>query len=232
MRTGRNFLFNLVGAGLPLLLAIVAVPVIARQAGYERLGFLTIVWAAIGYLGFLDFGLSRVFARRIAVATASGDLPAEVAFLRWTARRLFLVCSGVAAALAVVVPPSWLAGSGASDAWLAEVRGAWIILSASIPALVLSNVWRGAMEGRGAFGVANIFRVVMGAWTFGAPLILMPFTITLPALVGGLVLGRWISLYLHQAWCSRHLPWNDSSAAPDAGVRSDALRRTLLEGTW
>ena len=88
------------------------------------------------------------------------------------------------------------------------------------------------MEGRGAFGVANIFRVVMGAWTFGAPLALMPLTITLPALVGGLVLGRWMSLYLHQAWCRRHLPWNALVSAPDTATRNHALRRTLAEGAW
>jgi O-antigen/teichoic acid export membrane protein len=232
MRTGRNFLFNLVGAGLPLLLAIVAVPLIARHAGYERLGFLTIVWAAIGYLGFLDFGLSRVFARRVAVAEAAGDLAAEVAFMRWTARRLFTVCSAVAVVVALAVPPSWLAGAGASASWLWEVRVAWVILAASIPALVLSNVWRGAMEGRGAFGVANVFRVVMGAWTFGAPLLLLPFTPGLPALVGGVVLGRWFSLVLHQGWCRRHLPWNRSASATDTVARRHELRRTLAEGAW
>lgn len=232
MRTGRNFLYSLLGAGLPLLLALLAVPLIGRQAGYERLGFLTIVWAAIGYLGFLDFGLSRVFARRVAVAADAGQLPGEIAFLRWTARRLLLVCTAVALFVAVAVPPSWLAGPGASPAWLGEVRSAWMLLAASIPPLVLSNLWRGAIEGRGAFGVANALRVVMGAWTFGAPLLLVLVSPTLPALVGGIVLGRWVSLLLHQGWCRRHLPWDGAAGTPDTALRRQALRRTLAEGGW
>ncbi len=232
MRTGRNFLYSLLGAGLPLLLAVVAVPVLGRIAGYERLGFLTIVWAAIGYLGFLDFGLSRVFSRRVALAAAAGTLPAETAFLRWTARRLFLVCSAVTLVLAFAVPSSWLAGANPAPAWLVEVRGAWILLALSIPALVLSNVWRGAIEGQGAFGVANALRVVMGVWTFGAPLLTAAFTNALPALVGGIVLGRWVSLLLHLAWCRRHLPWNAARTVPDTSAQRAALGRTLAEGAW
>ena len=232
MRTGRNFLYSLLGAGLPLLLAVVAVPVVGRAAGYERLGFLTIVWAAIGYLGFLDFGLSRVFARRVAVAAAAGELAAETAFLRWTTRRLFGICVAVALVVALAVPPTWLAGADPSAAWLAEVRLAWMLLAASIPPLVLSNVWRGAIEGRGAFGVANVFRVAMGAWTFGAPLLVVAFTSTLPALVGGIVLGRWFSLLLHRGWCRRHLPWDAVQVPHDPQRRRSALGHTLAEGAW
>jgi O-antigen/teichoic acid export membrane protein len=230
MRTGRHFLYNLLGAGLPLLLAIAAVPLIGRLAGYDRLGFLTIVWAAVGYLGFLDFGLSRVFARRVAVAAAAGQLPSEVAFLRSIARRLLVVCVALAALVGFALPARWLAGSNAAPGWLAEVQIAWWLLAASIPALVLSNLWRGAMEGREAFGVVNVFRVVMGLWTFGAPLLLLPFSATLPALVGGIVLGRWASLALHLGWCRRHLPWTAHLGEPAVHERRDALRHTLAEG--
>jgi O-antigen/teichoic acid export membrane protein len=230
MRTGRNFLYNLLGAGLPLALAAVAVPALGRLAGYERLGFLTIVWAAIGYLGILDLGLSRVFARRIAVSAASGDLPAETAFLRWIAVRLFGLSCVIAAVVAVAVPPSWLAGAQATPEWREEVRQAWWLMSASIPALVLSNLWRGAMEGREAFGAVNALRVLMGAWTFGAPLLLLPFSRTLPALVGGVVLGRWISLVLHREWCRRRLPWSAKLDEKAAHARGDALRHAFGEG--
>ncbi len=232
MRTGRHFLYNLLGAGLPLLLAVAAVPLIGRMAGYERLGFLTIVWAAIGYLGFLDFGLSRVFARRVAVAAAAGDLATEVAFLRWIALRLFGLCVVVAVVVALALPAAWLAGGNATPAWLAEVHGAWVLLAASIPPLVLSNLWRGAMEGREAFGVVNVLRVTMGVWTFGVPLLLLAFSPTLPALVGGIVLGRWVSLALHQGWCRRHLPWGATLGARAAHERRDALRHTLAEGAF
>lgn len=232
MRTGRHFIYNLLGAGLPLLLAIAAVPMIGRLAGYERLGFLTIVWAAIGYLGLLDFGLSRVFARRVAVASATGQLPQEVAFLRWTARRLFALCVAAAVVVALVVPVRWLAGASASPSWLAEVRGAWVLLTTAIPPLVLSNLWRGAMEGREAFGAVNLLRVAMGAWTFGVSMVVLLFTNSLPALVGGVVVGRWLSLALHQGWCWRHLPGTAHLDVASLPERRRVLRHTLVEGAW
>jgi O-antigen/teichoic acid export membrane protein len=236
MRTARHFLYNLLGAGLPLLLAVVAVPAIGRHAGYERLGFLTIVWAAVGYLGFLDFGLSRVFSRRVAIAAAAGSLPAEMDFLRWAARRVFLGCCAIALLLALAIPPTWLAGSNPSPEWLSEVRCAWWLLAASIPPLVLASIWRGAMEGRTAFGVVNVLRVGMGAWTFGIPIVLLPFSTSLTALVGSIVLGRWISLLLHQAWCAKNLPGTRRHGATDDGVdmrgRREAFRRTFSEGGW
>ncbi len=232
MRTGRHFAYNLLGTGLPLLLAIAAVPLVGRQAGYERLGFLTIVWAAIGYLGFLDFGLSRVFARRVAVAAAAGQLPAETAFLRWIARRLFAVCALLALLAALAMPTARLAGAAASPEWLAEVRLAWILLATTIPALVLSNLWRGAMEGCEAFGAVNALRVLMGVWTFGAPLLVLPFSHSLPALVGGVVVGRWLSLALHQGWCWRRLPGTGHDTAAATAEWRGALRHTLAEGAW
>ena len=42
---GRNTLWNLFGAGLPILLALVAVPVLIHSAGAESFGVLSIAWA-------------------------------------------------------------------------------------------------------------------------------------------------------------------------------------------
>jgi O-antigen/teichoic acid export membrane protein len=66
----RFFGFNLLGNLLPMLVALIVVPVIARYAGVERLDALGVVWALVGYFGFLDFGLSRVVTRRVARAGA------------------------------------------------------------------------------------------------------------------------------------------------------------------
>jgi O-antigen/teichoic acid export membrane protein len=231
MRTGRHFVYNLLGAGLPLLLGVVAIPVIGRQAGYERLGFLTIVWAAIGYLGFLDFGLARVFSRRVALASEAGQLRAEMSFLRWAARRVFALCCVLAVVLALAVPTHWLSGANASPDWRAEVQQAWWILASSIPPLVLASVWRGAMEGRAAFGPVNVLRVGLGVWTFGMPLLLLLWFTQLPILVAGIVLGRWVSLLAHSLWCRRHLP----DAGPlegDAAKHRTAFRRAFMEGGW
>ncbi|WP_404559431.1 hypothetical protein, partial [Neisseria gonorrhoeae] len=62
--------------------ALLSVPVIAHAAGVERLGALGVVWALVGYFGFLDFGLGRVVTRRVASAAQEGRLADELGKLR------------------------------------------------------------------------------------------------------------------------------------------------------
>lgn len=228
-RLSRNFAFNLAGYTLPLALAVVAMPSLARHAGVDRFGFLTLAWAVIGYFGFLDLGLSRVFARRVAQARTVDELASEMKLLGRIGRKLSALAAAVGLVLAVVVPSSWLAGTTASPTFLSEVRWSWLILVATLPAVVMSNLWRGAMEGREAFDAVNLFRVVFGSWTFAGPLATLAWTDSLPALVLAMAIGRWLGALCHWAWCVRNLP---RPAAAVAGDSSEAVRVALVEGAW
>jgi O-antigen/teichoic acid export membrane protein len=228
-RLSRNFAFNLAGYALPLALAVVAMPYLARHAGVDRFGFLTLAWAVIGYFGFLDLGLSRVFARRVAQARTPGELASELRLLGQIGRKLSVLAAAVGLALALVVPSSWLAGTTASAQFLSEVRWAWLILVATLPAVVMSNLWRGAMEGREAFDAVNLFRVVFGSWTFAAPLAALAWTDSLPALVLAMAIGRWLGALCHWAWCVRNLPRPGVVVAEGS---SEAVRLALVEGAW
>jgi len=226
----RNFLYNLAGLALPLVLAVVSIPLFARLAGLDRLGFLTLAFALLGYLGLLDLGLSRVFARRIAVAAARGELDRECAMLRSVERWLFVGTSMLAVFLAAAIPTRWLAGANASAELLREVRSAWLVLVAALPALVLSNLWRGAIEGLEAFARSNALRIGLGIGTFAVPLlILLVATPRLPALVFGIAAIRWLSYALFRWSCIRMLP-RPRSAAMSAGLAP--LRGAFFEGGW
>lgn len=232
-RLARHFVYNLAGVGLPLVFAVAAVPLLARFAGLPRLGFLTIAWALIGYLGFLDLGLSRVTARRIAAAATDVQLVAEVHLMR----RLVVVLAvgGAAAAclLAVVTPDRWLAREHLPADLVDEVRLAWVLLVATLPLLLVSNVWRGAMEGRQAFAQVNLYRLAFGVWMYGAPLLVVPWQPTLPSMIGIIVAGRAGLTWLHWRWCRRHLPsLHGSVARINAAASGPALGGALREGGW
>jgi len=183
----------------------------------------------IGYFGFLDLGLSRVFARRIAQARDPASMAEEVGLLSVMARRLFGLACAVAIVLFMAIPTHWLAGVGASESFTAEVRWSWLILAATIPAVTVSNLWRGAMEGREAFDVVNLYRVVFGSWTFAAPLAALAWTDHLPALVLAMALGRWLGAACHWQWCLRHLPRSAGTVHANAG---QVVRAALIEGGW
>ena len=61
-----NFAINVGGALVPLAVSLLTVPAYVRHIGAGRYGVLSIVWVLLGYLGFLDFGLSRAAANALA----------------------------------------------------------------------------------------------------------------------------------------------------------------------
>ena len=228
-RLTRHFVYNLLGVTLPLALAVVAVPLLAQSAGLARLGFLTIAWALIGYLGFLDLGLSRVMARRIAAAADAAQLAEELRVMRRLVRLLAVGGAVIGAVLALATPDKWLASRYLPPDLAAEVRIAWVLIVATLPMLLVSNIWRGAMEGRQAFGEVNLYRLLFGAWMYGAPVVVAQWSPTLPALIGVIVVGRAVLTWLHWRWCARHLPHPPHDGTVTA---LPPVAAALKEGGW
>src|SRR5437867_11276331 len=80
----RNSALNLFAQGIPIILAIVAIPPLVRGLGPERFGVLTLAWAAIGYFSLFELGLSRALTQAVAQRLGNGgerDVPA----ITWTA---------------------------------------------------------------------------------------------------------------------------------------------------
>ena len=225
-RLSRNFAWNLLGFGLPVAFAVVAIPALTAQAGLARFGFLSIAWAVIGYLGFLDLGLSRVFARRVAAARARNELTSEATIL-WRGCRYAFVATIVLALAAASVPVRWLMGDGGTLS-PSELQVAWWVLLAALPALVATNLLRGAMEGLEAFRPVNLMRIGFGTWTFAGPLAVLAFTSSLPWLVFALTAARWVALIMHGAWCWKHLP----RASHEHRASGAELWRAVREGLW
>ena len=227
-RLSRDVALNLAGLAFPVLIALVAVPLILRGAGVERLGFLTIAWAAIGYLGFLDFGLSRAIARRIAAARDADALATEAALMFRFGRILFWAGVAFATLAYALVPAAWIFGGGSERLPAGELGPAWGILLFTLPVILASNIWRGAMEGRLAFVPVNLYRVLLGMWTYGAPIVALLWTNSIAWLVAAVALGRWLSAWLHFRWCRREL----AVAASVPNKCGKDLIAALKDGAW
>lgn len=59
----RNTLWNIVGASLPLVSAVVTLPVLIRSIGSERLRVLAIAWVILNYLDLFGLGPAYTIAR-------------------------------------------------------------------------------------------------------------------------------------------------------------------------
>jgi O-antigen/teichoic acid export membrane protein len=98
--------WNLIGESIPVVAAVVAIPILVHRLGADRFGVLTLSWMIAGYFGLFDFGLGRALTKAMAQELSLGH-EAKAAELFWTALAMMLGLGAVAAlSLAMVTP--WL----------------------------------------------------------------------------------------------------------------------------
>src|SRR3982074_967156 len=68
----HNVVYNIIGASIPTLVAVLTIPVYLREIGEARYGILSLIWLVFGYFGLFDFGLSRATAHRLSMLRSSG----------------------------------------------------------------------------------------------------------------------------------------------------------------
>ena len=69
----RNTLLNLIGQGLPLVVAVVTIPFIIHGLGIERFGLLSLAWVVLGYFAIFDLGLGLATTKFVGEALGKGE---------------------------------------------------------------------------------------------------------------------------------------------------------------
>jgi O-antigen/teichoic acid export membrane protein len=204
LRIARHTFYNLLGLGLPLLLALVSIPALLTLLGEERFGWLTLLWALVSYLGLLDLGLSRALTQQLALAL-SGDRWDEAGAILGTTMVLVAALGGLGGALLVLLAsqvPAWLPHATEPDRIVVALR--WMGLA--LPFTVLTAVLRGALEAAHAFAAINLVRLPLGLWTFAGPwMVAALWGSDLGAIALALALGRVAGLLAHGLLVGRAL---------------------------
>ncbi len=217
----RNTMWNLVGSGAPMLVALFSIPILIRGLGKERFGVLTLAWALIGYASLFDLGLGRALTQLVAKKLGAGD-EKEIPSLAWTSLLLMMLLGFAATACILLISP-WLVHSGlnVSDELEPEMLQAFRLLALSIPFVITTAGLRGLLEAHQRFGLINALRIPMGVFTFAGPLLVLPFSKSVVPVVGALVAGRIIAWAAHLLVCLRVLPelrrsiaWERSAVGP------------------
>jgi len=203
----RNFVYNLVGAIVPLATTVVTVPAYLAAIGTARLGVMSLVWLLFGYFGLFDFGLSRATANRLA-QLRGGD-PRERATVFYTALATNLVL-GMLAAAAFYFTSSFLIfklSRGVSSV-AAELPSALPWFVALFPLAMVGNVFVGSLEAEERFLTINVQQIISTALFQCLPLIAV-FVLgpTLHSIAMGAIAARatGVALYGVSAMRSMHL---------------------------
>src|ERR1700678_735918 len=202
----RNTIWNLLGNGAPLLVAVVSIPILIRELGKDRFGILALVWAVIGYASLFDLGLGRALTQIVAKKLGAGEHD-DVPGLVWTSL-ILMTMLGIVGGIAMAALSPWLVGHllHASSTLQTETLRSFYLLSFSVPIVVSSAGLRGFLEAHQRFDIVNYLRIPTGIFAFAGPLLALPFSKALPPVVAILLLGRMASWFACLVFCLRVSP--------------------------
>ncbi len=207
----RSAASNLLGRGLPIVVGILAIPIVIDSLGKERFGILGIIWMVVGYFSLFDLGLGRALTQSISKQLGEGRLE-RIRGTAWTALALMLLL-GLAGLAAMLISAPWLVQIVMRTAPDVEATlqlkqdalKAFTFLAFSIPVVISSAGMRGILEAHQRFGTVNAVRVATGTFTFLGPLLVVPFTNSLVPIVIVLTAGRVVATTVLFHFCRRVL---------------------------
>lgn len=186
MSISKHTALNLLGTGVPILVALVSIPVYINLIGEQRYGMLSIAWVLLGYFGVFDLGIGRAAAQRIA---SLGNAHTQRSHCFWTA----LAMNGALGVLGglVIWPAAYyfFAHQFQIDSALQpEVLRALPWLMLALPLATINGVLSGSLQGVERFLQLNVINgtgsilfqtlPLLAAWLWAPDLgILMPVAI-------------------------------------------------------
>lgn len=161
--------YNLLGNLGPLIFAAICIPTLTRELGPDRFGFLTLMWAIVGYFGIFDLGISRALVYHAAKASAPGNEEMLAPSVRAGVQVVSIVgFVGMAVLIAFSEPiAQYLVKSALSVT--NEANRALVVIGLTIPVTTVGNALKGALEGLSRFKQAAIIKIVSGSAFFAVP---------------------------------------------------------------
>jgi O-antigen/teichoic acid export membrane protein len=202
----KNVVYNWVGMLLPIVVAMIAIPLLVKGLGNERFGVLALSWVVLGYFGVFDFGLGRVITKMIGEKLGSSQHD-DVPLVFWTGLLFLLLLGLVMTAILYFISPLLVFQLlKISAALQQEALRAFRILSASVIFIILTVGLRAVQEAYQKFAVLNVIRTINGVLIYLAPLALIPFTTQISLYVLVLAVVRFLVMVINAAACALQFP--------------------------
>jgi len=222
-----HIVWNILGLGMPLIIAFLTIPLLLELIGLERFGLLTLAWGLIGYAGVLDLGIGRAVTQKVSALLGSGchkTIPSILA----TAVRITIISGFVGFVLITIAALCGLyALIPVTNIPAAEIEKAMLLLAVALPLQAISATYRGINEAYLNFKKISILRIVLGMANFGAPFLMAQQTTELHWLIATLVFSRMCALLFY-----RHFALQCISEIKSKGIYSQEHARHLFVFGW
>ncbi len=202
----RNTLLNIVFQAVPLLAALITIPIIIKGLGTDRFGILSIAWMVMGYFSLFDLGLGRALIKFVGEKLAR-DQTEDIPALFWTSLLMMSALSIIATIIIVVFSKGLVYHVlKIPEALKQESLSAFIFLGCSVPIVITSVALWGVMEARQKFLHVNIVRTINGLFTMILPVVALHFTTHIGYVVLFMMIGRFLLWFVSFAMCMSVLP--------------------------
>lgn len=148
---------------LAVALNLLLIPLLFRQLAADELGVWLLMGQAAGFAALLDFGITSVLTRHVAIASGApgGAIPATVDLLA-SARPLYRAMSLLVFAGMLLAGWRLIAGLGLGDVALGRARFSWALLSAANAYALYRGLWAASATGRGHVAAVSMLGTIAG----------------------------------------------------------------------
>lgn len=220
--------WNLAGHAVPIIVALIAIPLLIKALNEAQFGILALGWLVTGYFALFDFGVSRATTAFMAIARQRAESH-EHAAIFWTSLSLHVVLSVLGGGLFAVAVPWLVADAFSIPPELAEeTRYAFWWLAFSVPSVVLSSVFRAALESEQRFDLVNAVKLPVSTLNYLAPILVVQFTQRVDFVIAVIAVTRWLALGAFVVFCFRSVTLAAGHASCERGI----ARRLLTDGGW
>ncbi len=165
--------WNLLGRGLPLAVALVLTPILVQQLGVERWGLFTLALAMVGVFGIFDFGVGTALTRALAERMGSGRMQDAPALVASALVMLTLFSAICAAMLWFAVPALVTHGLNVPPALQPQAVAAMRVLVAAAPLVVVNAALWGVLAAWQKFRAANLVSIPVAIFYYLGPVLLL-----------------------------------------------------------
>jgi len=226
-RVVAGTLWNLLGRGLPLLVAVALTPPLVSTLGIERWGLFSLALGLVGVFGAFDLGVGAALTRTIADRIGRGEKAGEDELIASAVLLLLLLSAALAGGLWLSVP--WLIGSALAVPPELQEQAvfAFRVLAAAAPLVVVNAALWGVLAAHHRFRVANLVAMPVTILYYLGPLLLLQVWDSLASVMAGLVAARAIGALSYASLVRDLVPLSAFRRA-----RLDAAIPLLRLGGW
>lgn len=207
----KNASFNLLGSLIPIIIALLTIPIILGKLGTEKFGILNLAWIVIGYFGFFDLGIGRALTK-IVSEKIGGNQSLDIPAYFWTSIFLMFLFSSLVSLGLYFLSEKLIFNFFKVPVELElETIRSFNLLILAIPIVTTSAGIRGLLEAYQRFDIVNVIRTFLGLSSFLVPVFVLIFTTNLYWIVLFLVVIRllfWLIYLLSAFYINREILWN------------------------